>query len=392
MNRPAACLLFFAALAFTPVAGAACQAGDFDEWIEKVKRDAAAQGVGDRALGALDSVEFDDSVIAADRAQQVFAQNFLEFSGRMADSYRLPQGKQKLKKHADVFRRIEKEFGVPGPVIVAFWALETDFGAFMGNYKTLQSLATLGYDCRRPEMFREELMAALKILDRGDLSAAEMKGAWAGELGQMQFQPTGYLKLAVDYDGDGKRNLVKSVPDVLASSAALLKSHGWRANEPWLEEVRVPEKMDWAQADLAIKHPRSKWKEWGVKQADGGALSGDGMQASLLLPMGRKGPAFLAYPNFSVYTEWNKSLVYATTAAYLGTRLAGAPKVRRGDPPTLSHGQVKDLQRRLEKMGYDVGKVDGTIGAKTRAAVRDLQKKHGLPADSWPTEELLEAM
>ena len=193
------------------------------------KQEAAAAGISPGTLAALDGVGYDQKVINADRRQGVFAQSFLEFAGRMVADYRMTQGRSLLKKHADTFARIEQEFGVPGPVIVGFWGLETDFGANLGDFNTLQSLATLAYDCRRPEKFRPELLAALKILDRGDLTPSDMKGAWAGEVGQTQFVPTYYFDFAVDYDGDGKRNLVHSVPDVLASSANLLKHHGWQA-------------------------------------------------------------------------------------------------------------------------------------------------------------------
>jgi lytic murein transglycosylase len=241
-------------------------------------------------------------------------------------------------------------------------------------------------------MFRAELLAALKILDRGDLALADLKGAWAGEVGQMQFVPTYYLELAVDYDGDGRRNLVRSVPDVLASSANLLRAHGWRPNEPWLQEVRVADGLPWAEADLAIKHPRAQWAAWGVRFADGAPLPADNLPASLLLPMGRNGPAFLAYPNFDVYTQWNQSLVYATTAAYFATRLAGAPRVQRGSVDALSREQVIQVQKRLQALGYDVGKIDGVIGANTRAAVKAMQLKLGLPADSYPTAEFVAAL
>jgi lytic murein transglycosylase len=316
----------------------------------------------------------------------------VEFSGRMVADYRMKQGRNLLKKHADTFGRIEGEFGVPGPVIVGFWGLETDFGANLGDFNTLNALATLAYDCRRPEKFHPELLAALKIIDRGDLKPSEMKGAWAGEVGQTQFVPSYYFDFAVDYDGDGKRNLVKSTPDVLASSANLLKHHGWRAGEPWLEEVRVPSEMSWAEADLAIKHARSEWGAWGVTKADGEALPADGMQASLLLPMGRLGPAFLAYQNFDVYTRWNQSLVYATTAAYFATRLAGAPPLHKGTAQAPSREQVQAAQKKLQQLGYDVGKVDGVIGALTRAAVKAVQQQLGLPADSYPDPAFLAAL
>jgi hypothetical protein len=208
----------------------------------------------------------------------------------------------------------------------------------------------------------------------------------------MQFVPTEYFATAVDYDGDGKRNLVRSVPDVLASSAALLKKHGWQGGQPWLEEVRVPADMPWPEADLAIKHPRSQWAAWGVMKADGGALPADGVRAALLLPMGRLGPAFLAYANFGVYTLWNESLVYATTAAYFATRLAGAPPVRRGSAAAPSRAEIKEVQERLKQLGHDVGGVDGIIGANTRAAVKAVQQQLGLPADSYPDPTFLTAL
>jgi lytic murein transglycosylase len=367
-------------------------AAGFPAWLEDLKAEAASAGISADGLAALDGVSYDQKVISADRKQGVFAQSFLEFSGRMVADYRMKQGRSLLKKHADLFARIEQEFGVPGPVIVGFWGLETDFGANLGDFNTLNALATLAYDCRRPEKFRPEMIAALKILDRGDLKPAEMKGAWAGEIGQAQFVPSYYFDFAVDYDGDGKRNLVKSVPDVLASSANLLKHHGWQAGEPWLEEVRAPADLPWAEADLAIKHSRAEWAGWGVTYADGGALPADAMQASLLLPMGRLGPAFLAYQNFDVYTQWNQSLVYATTAAYYATRLAGAPPLHRGSAEAASRQAVQAAQKKLAALGYDVGKADGVIGAQTRAAVKAVQQKLGLPPDSYPDAAFMAAL
>ena len=394
LRRPAHAAAFAVALvAAGPALAQQCgDAQGFGSWLQGVKSQAAAQGISARTLSALDGVSFDPRVIKADRAQGVFSQSFLEFAGRMADGYRGDLGRAKLKKHAATFGRIEQQYGVPGPVIAAFWGLETDFGAVLGDFPTLQSLATLARDCRRPEQFHAELMAALTLLDHGDLAASDMKGAWAGEIGQMQFVPTEYVATAVDYDGDGKRNLVRSLPDVLASSAALLKKHGWKGGQPWLEEVRVPANMPWAEADLAIKHPRSQWAAWGVTRADGGGLPTDRMQAALLLPMGRLGPAFLAYPNFDVYTLWNESLVYATTAAYFATRLAGAPRVRQGSAQAPSRAEIKEAQQRLKSLGYDVGGIDGIIGANTRAAVKAMQAKLGIPADSYPDQTFLAAL
>lgn len=367
-----------------------CQKSDFDGWVKGVAQEAAKQGVSQSAIQeGLAAVRFDPSVVKKDRSQGVFSQTFLQFSDRMVEQYRVKQAPGYIKKYGDTFARIEKQFGVPAEVIVAFWALETDFGQVMGDDQTLVSLATLAYDCRRPDLFRPQLISALKIIDRGDLTVAEMRGPWAGEMGQFQFLASHYLDYGVDFDGDGKVKLRKSTPDALASAANLLAKHGWRRGEPWLQEVKVPADFPWEMADLRIRLPRSEWVAAGVKAANG-SLPNDGLEAALLLPMGRKGPAFLAYPNFYVFLEWNSSLVYSTTAAYFATRLDGAPKVSRGQPvDTLSVDQVKQLQTILAKAGYNVGKIDGIIGELTREAVREVQIKLGLPADSYPTRELL---
>jgi lytic murein transglycosylase len=274
-------------------------------------------------------------------------------------------------------------------VLTAYWGLETDFGAFVGDGPTLVSLATLAYDCRRPELFRRQLLAAVAVIDRGDLTAAEMRGPWAGEVGQVQFLMEHYLNYGVDFDGDGRINMLKSSADALASAANYLRSIGWRAGEPWLEEVRLTQDLPWEQADISIKLPLSQWAQWGVTRADGSPLR-NGPNAALHLPMGRNGPAFLAYPNFDTYTEWNNSLVYATTAAYFATRLAGAPKANRGSgADLLDPNGVKEVQKLLAARGYNVGKIDGIIGAQTRAAVKDVQLRLGLPADSYPSKTLL---
>src|SRR3979411_2724665 len=268
-------------------------------------------------------------------------------------------------------------------------------------------------------MFQAETIAALKIIERGDLMSEEMVGSWAGELGQTQFLPTHYFNYAVDYDGDGRRNLLRSPADVIGSPAnyiatgfkmpgraapgpggrrgttcaAGLKGGG---GEPGLQEVRVPAASDfpWDQADLTIQLPRMRWAQFGVTYADGKALQNDELRASLLLPMGRTGPAFLAYPNFAAYTEWNTSLIYSTTAGYLATRIAGAPPMRRpmGPVAQLPFNELRELQQLLVRAGLNVGKADGVMGQQSRSAVKAMQIKYGLPADSWPTAELLARM
>jgi lytic murein transglycosylase len=366
----------------------------FDAYKKSVYIEAISQGMSADALAALAQAKYDSSIIKRDRAQNVFAQSFLQFSGRMATPYRIKQGGTLIQKYGDVFRSVEKQYGVPPAVITAFWALETDFGANIGNSPTIQALVTLAWDCRRPEKFRPQILAALNLITNGDLPPEDMRGAWAGEIGQTQFMAYDYNESAVDYDGDGKRDLRRSVPDVIASTANLLRKHGWQPGQPWLQEVSVSSQMPWDQADIAIQHPRAQWAKWGVKSF-GKSFKPDNVPVSLLLPMGRNGPAFLAYSNFTKsYLKWNESLVYSTTAAYLATRIAGAGPVHQGNAVVtpLTYDEMVTLQKKLQAKGYDVGKIDGKLGAGTRAAVKDMQIKLGLPADSYPDQALLGAM
>ena len=372
----------------------------FDRFLTDLKQQAAAAGVSQRTIAeASPYLVYDQGIVNRDRGQRVFGQVFTEFAGRMAASYRMQQGQARIKAHAAAFARAEKEYGVPPAVIAAFWGLESDFGANMGNLATLRSLVSLAYDCRRSQMFADETIAALKIIQRGDLTPEEMVGSWAGELGQTQFLPTHYFNYAVDYDGDGRRDLLHSAADVIGSTANYIASGlKWRRGEPWLQEVRVAHNLasafPWDQADLTIQLPRSKWAQLGVTYPDGRALPSDNLPASLLLPMGRIGPAFLAYQNFAVYTEWNNSLIYSTTAAYLATRIAGSPPMLRPSAPVtqLPFAELRELQQLLVRAGFNVGKVDGVMGQLSRSAVKAMQIKYGLPADSWPTAELLARM
>jgi lytic murein transglycosylase len=379
----------------TALAAPPCRtSGSYEAWLAAFEREAAAKGISQRAIAAAaPSLTYDQKIVNIDRGQRIFAQTFLEFSSRMANSYRISHGAALIKSHAAEFAHIEQKYGVPAPVIVSFWALESDFGANMGNYHALSAIASLAYDCRRSDRFRSQLFDALRLIERGDLQPEDMIGSWAGELGQTQMMPSEYYQYAIDYNGDGKRDLIHDVPDMLVSTGNYLHGLGWRKGEPWLSEVRVPANLPWEQADLAITLPRAKWAGFGVTLADGRPLPADNLPASLLLPMGRFGPAFLTYQNFQVYLQWNNSLVYSTTAAYLATRIAGAPALHPGTPPAaLPFAEVKEMQGLLVRAGHDVGNVDGFMGLKTRQAVKAMQVKYGLPADSYPTAELLTQM
>jgi len=250
-----------------PALAAKCGSGTFEVWLEDFKKEAAAKGISQSAIQAgLTGVALDKSVLARDHSQKVFSQSFEEFSGRMVPP-RLARGANMLKQYGSVLARIEQTYGVPGEVLVAIWGLETDFGVNIGKFPTLRSLATLAYDCRRADLFKAELMDALRIIERGDIAPQDMRGAWAGEIGQTQFMPSSYIKFAVDFDGNGRRDLLRSAPDVLASTANFLSSYGWQRGKDW--------------------EPGSA--------------------------------------NFAVLQQWNKSEVYARTVASFASQLARAP-------------------------------------------------------------------
>jgi len=387
-TKLAALLTASALLAATPALAQQC-GGDFSAWMSGVQAEAQAAGVGQSGLAALASANIDERVLARDRAQGVFTQTFLEFSNRMINDYRLTMGRKTMQQFQKVFDRAEAETGVPAPVIAAFWALETDFGAVQGDFSSLDALVTLAHDCRRPELFRPQIVPLLKLIDRGDLPA-DVKGAWAGEIGQTQMLPSDILTKGVDGDGDGHVDVRNSKPDVIMTTAAKIKSRGWRADEPWMLEVKVPASMPWEETGRVNRLPMSQWTTWGVTNRDGSPLPAELPDAGLALPMGHKGPAFLVFQNFDVYLEWNQSFVYTLTAANLATRFAGAPKIDpRNAEEGLSGETMKLLQRKLQERGHDVGGIDGILGQNTREAVRTEQKRLGLPVDGWPTPALL---
>jgi lytic murein transglycosylase len=368
---------------------------NFDQWLAQFKKEALAKGISPKVLAAASpELTFDETLNTRDSGQGVFQRTFLDFAKRLLANPRIPNGINKIKEHHALFARIEKTYGVPPEVITAVWGLESDYGALFGKFKILPSLTTLAYDCRRGDKFREELLDALRVIQRGDKRVDEMTGNWAGEFGGMQFTPSNYIKYGVDFDGDGRRDLVNSTADTLASAANYLHSIGWRRGEPWLQEVRVPANMPWQEADIDTQHPVAQWIKWGVKPAHG-SLPSNAMPAALILPMGRHGPAFLAYPNFKVFIDWNSSYVYATTVAYFATRLGGAPPVDESGAAkvqSLTTEQMIELQRLLQKQGHNVGEADGRLGNGTRKAVAKAQLKYKLPADSWPTVELIAKM
>ncbi len=362
--------------------------GGFNSFVNGLKAEAVNKGFDSATVnGFFQGVQQDGAVLRADRAQGVFQKPFIEFSRRLISQNRIDRGQAMSRKYDAVFDRIEQDYGVSRGVLLAFWAFETDYGAVQGDFNTRNALVTLAHDCRRPELFRPQIFAALKLYDQGNFDPARTTGAWAGEIGMVQMLPQDILDNGVDGDGDGKVSLKTSAPDALMSGAKMLSHLGWQPGQPWLQEVTVPAQMDWSLSGPGKPRPVSEWQAMGI-QARSGSLAN--LPASLILPQGHKGPAFLAYPNFDVYFEWNQSFVYVLTAAYFGTRLEGAQIYNAGNPAQgLTDAQMKQLQTKLQARGHDVGKIDGILGAGTRAAVQAEQQRLGLPADAWPTAELL---
>lgn len=376
-------------LSLAPHAALAACGGGFGDFVAALKAEARAGGhPADRVESFFAGVRQDPAVLKADRAQGVFRKTFIDFSRAVISANRMQNGQRNAREYAGTFQKIARDYGVSPGVLLAFWALETDYGAVQGDFNTLNALVTLAHDCRRPELFRPQIFAALELYARGDFDPARTKGAWAGEIGMVQMLPEDILRNGVDGDGDGHVSLKTSPPDALMSGAKMLKGLGWRAGEPWLQEIAVPEGLDWSRTGLNHELSVAEWERLGVKGRSGPLARG--LKGSVLLPMGRKGPAFLAYPNFRVYFEWNKSFVYVTTAAYFATRLEGAPVFDPGNPEAgLSDGEMRGLQKALAARGHDVGAIDGILGEKTREAVQKEQARLGLPADAWPTRALL---
>ena len=377
-------------LAATPAMAQSQCGGNFSDFVAELKAQAVATG---HAPSSVDnffaSARHDPAVLKADRSQGVFQRPFVDFSGRLISQNRIDRGRSNAKKYDGVFDQIEADYGVSRGVLLAFWAFETDYGAVQGDFNTLNALVTLAHDCRRPELFRPQIFAALELYESGNFDPVSTTGAWAGEIGMVQMLPRDIIENGVDGDGDGQVSLKTSAPDALLSGAKMLQSLGWQPGQPWLKEVVISPELDLSLTGLDHSKSVAEWGDLGVALRDGENTTKD-MQASVILPQGRDGPAFLAFPNFRVYFEWNQSFVYVLTAAYFANRLEGADRYIAGSPARgLSGAQMKQLQTKLQQQGHDVGKVDGILGAKTRAAVQAEQVRLGLPADAWPTPNLL---
>jgi lytic murein transglycosylase len=366
---------------------------DFADWRRDFRTRALADGISpsvfDRVMAG---VTPDPDVIRRDRNQSEFTKTIWDYLSTAVSDTRIANGKAALAKHGNTLRQIEAQYGVDHQIVVAIWGLESAFGAFKGSEDTIRSLATLAHDERRRAFFEEQLIEALRILQSGDVAASDMTGSWAGAMGHTQFMPTSYQRHAVDFTGDGKRDIWGDDPsDALASTAAYLKANGWTKGQPWGVEVRMPEGFDYALADRNVLKSPSEWAAMGVKDMSGASVPDHGT-ASILLPAGAKGAAFMIFDNFKVIESYNTADAYVIGVGHLGDRILGGPAIQGGWPEgdrALTYDERIELQERLTRAGFDTKKIDGKVGPLTIAAVRGWQKSKGEVPDGYASLRLL---
>jgi len=369
----------------------------FSQWRDDFRSQALAAGVSAQLFDrAFRDVEPDPAVLKADSSQPEFTRPVWEYLEGAMSSQRQATGRMMLSRHAGILQQIEARYGVDRHILVAIWGLESNFGSNMGDRSVIRSLATLAHQGRRSGFAQSQLLAALEILQRGDVSIDGMVGSWAGAMGQTQFIPTTYNDYAVDFDGNGKRDIWQTEADALASAANYLRASNWQTGARWGMEVRLREGFDYALADMSIRKPLAEWAQLGVTDAHGQPLdSRSTSEATLILPAGHRGPAFLVKNNFRSILRYNNSTSYALAIALLAERFQGSGEIRASwptDDQPLSRTERLELQERLEAQGFDPGSVDGIIGANTRQAIRRLQIALGWPADGYPDQQLLKAL
>ena len=378
-----------------PAIGASASVS-FDQWVEEFRREAQARGIDAATLNAaLAGVRPVPRVIELDRRQPEFRQTFWQYLDQRVTPKRIARGRDLLVRHQDLLNDVERHFGVQPRFLVALWGLESNFGDSTGDFPLYSSLATLAYDERRSAFFREQLLAALELLQRGDLPAAATS-SWAGAIGQPQFIPTTYRDYAVDFSGDGRRDLRTSLPDIFASTANYLAKAKWQGDRTWGREVLLPADFNYALSGLDTRKTLAEWNRLGVRQSNGAMLPSVDLSGSIIVPGGADGgPALLVYDNFKTIMAWNRSILYGVAVGHLADRLAGqGPFVapRRAGEVALSLQDVMAIQRILSRLGYDTGGVDGLVGEKTREAIRSFQQQANLRADGFPTAVLLERL
>lgn len=364
----------------------------FAAWISAFQAQALQAGIRpDTVRNVLARAQWQPRVVELDRAQPEFTRTPWAYLDSAVSPQRVAQGQAKLAEHAAALQAASARYGVPASVITAIWGMESNYGSNFGTFHTVDALATLAYEGRRRAWAQSELLAALRIIDQGDIAADRMIGSWAGAMGHTQFLPSVFLRHAVDADGDGHRDIWGSVPDVAASTAAFLAGEGWRRGEVWGAEVKLPPGFDYARTELTVRQSAAQWAAEGVQTMDGQALPALDA-ASVLAPAGARGPAFLVGHNFRTLLRYNNAVTYALGVAQLAQQIEGGPPIAAAWPrdlAALSREQVQALQTALNERGFDTGTPDGVLGPATRAGLRRYQQSEGLVADGYATVELL---
>lgn len=361
---------------------------EFATCVADLRETAATEGVSADALAEVQPVE---RVLELDRDQPEFTTTLADYLGRRVTDARVERGRELLKEHEALLAEIYREYGVPPRYLVAFWGLETNFGAYFGSMSVLDAVTTLACDARRSDYYTSQVLAALRIIQEDALERQDLQGSWAGAMGHVQFMPEAFLRYAVDHDGDGRRDLWGSVPDAMASAAHFLRELGWQPGWRWGREVLLPAEFPYELAGYDPR-PLAEWKRLAVRTAYGHALASDETEASLLVLAGHEGPAFLVYDNFHAIMRWNRSEFYAIAVGHLADRLAGREGLTRPPPanaPPLARAEVIALQRELEARGFDPGPTDGIPGPQTRQAIRRFQQAHGMIADGFASRALM---
>lgn len=368
---------------------------EFKQCRTGLQEEARAAGVKEHIVSdVLGNSQYTAKVVKYDRNQPEFVQTFPSYFGKRVNDWRINKGRELYQKHQPLLNKLTKQYGVPAHYLVSFWGLETNFGSYKGKMPIIDSLTTLACDPRRSRFFTQELIQALHLIDRENIVVDEMVGSWAGAMGHTQFMPSAYMKYAVDGDNDGKADLWNSVPDALTSAANFLNNLGWSTGFRWGREVVLPEDFDYQFTGKDQLYPLSFWNEKGLKKIDNSPVGNAEIKASLLVPAGHKGPAFLVYDNFDVIMKWNRSEFYAIAVGHLADRIAGQTKLSKPLPklPKYTRSQLKDLQNNLNTLGFDVGKPDGIMGPATRKGIRHFQASVNLTADGFPYESVIEAV
>ena len=375
--------------------GEATQSQKFAQWVAEFSTFARASGIDEATLhSAFDSVRLVPRVIQLDQSQPEFTRTVWDYLDSAVSPQRIARGQDKLLQLRPQSDGLKARYGVPTEILVAIWGMESNYGGYGGDIPTIDALATLGFEGRREAWARGQLLAALRILQNGDITRAQMIGSWAGAMGQTQFLPSNFLAYAVDADGDGRRDIWGSIPDVMASTANFLASSGWKAGQPWGLEVALPPGFDSARADDAVRLPASAWASEGVQSMDGTPLPAL-TDSSILLPAGARGPAFLVGANFRTILRYNNSTSYALAVSLLAQQVASGTAVQAPwprDMPALARSQLLALQTALNARGFDSGTPDGVMGPATRDGIRRYQRSLGLAADGYPTQDLLQRL